>query len=76
MSQERTPLLSVRNLVVNYGAIKALQGVDLDVMRVAIRHSNYDMRLSRNTIDGYNRFAIPALVAAPAASMSPAWKRM
>ena len=31
MSQERTPLLSVRNLVVNYGAIKALQGVDLDV---------------------------------------------
>lgn len=40
-----------------------IQGVDLDVMRVAIRHSNYDMRLSRNTIDGYNRFAIPALVA-------------
>ena len=31
MSQERTPLLSVRNLVVNYGAIKALQGLDLDV---------------------------------------------
>lgn len=31
MSQERTPILSVRGLVVNYGAIKALQGVDLDV---------------------------------------------
>lgn len=28
---ENTPLLSVRGLVVNYGAIKALQGVDLDV---------------------------------------------
>ena len=33
MSQERTPLLSVRNLVVNYGAIKALQGVDLHLRR-------------------------------------------
>ncbi|EHM10238.1 ABC-type branched-chain amino acid transport system, ATPase component [Thermanaerovibrio velox DSM 12556] len=31
MSQDKSPLLSVRGLVVNYGAIKALQGVDLDV---------------------------------------------
>lgn len=40
-----------------------IQGVDLDVMRVAIRQSTYDMRISRNTIEGYNTKAIPALLA-------------
>lgn len=29
--EERKPILSVRNLIVNYGAIQALKGVDLDV---------------------------------------------
>ena len=40
-----------------------IQGVDLDVMKVAIRHSGYDMRLSKNSIEGYNRNAIPGFVA-------------
>lgn len=38
-------------------------GVDLDVMKQAIRRSNYDLRLSRNTLDGYRKKAIPMLVA-------------
>ena len=38
-------------------------GVDLDVMKSAIRRSHYDMRLSRNTLDGYRTKAIPLLVA-------------
>jgi sulfonate transport system substrate-binding protein len=39
-----------------------IQGVDLDVMKIAIRRSQYDMRLSKNTIDGYDQKTIPALV--------------
>jgi NitT/TauT family transport system substrate-binding protein/sulfonate transport system substrate-binding protein len=38
-------------------------GVDLDIMKQAIRRSNYDVRLSRNTLDGYRNKAIPLLVA-------------
>ena len=38
-------------------------GVDLDIMKQAIRRSNYDLRLSRNTLDGYAKKAIPMLVA-------------
>ncbi|HEY1328401.1 MAG TPA: ABC transporter substrate-binding protein [Casimicrobiaceae bacterium] len=38
-------------------------GVDADVMKAAIRRSHYDLRLSRNTIDGYDKKAIPMLVA-------------
>ncbi len=37
-------------------------GTDADIMKTAIRRSNYDLRLSRNTIDGYDRKAIPMLV--------------
>ena len=49
-------------------------GVDLDVMKEAIRRSNYDLRLSRNTIEGYQKKAIPLLVADKrmAASVDPA----
>jgi NitT/TauT family transport system substrate-binding protein/sulfonate transport system substrate-binding protein len=38
-------------------------GVDLDIMKQAIRRSTYDPRLSRNTLDGYRKKAIPLLVA-------------
>ncbi len=38
-------------------------GVDLEIMKQAIRHSTYDPRLSRNTLDGYRKKAIPLLVA-------------
>lgn len=40
-----------------------IQGVDLDVMKIAIRRSNYDLRVTRNTIEGYDQRTIPALVA-------------
>ena len=40
-----------------------IQGIDLDVMKISIRRSNYDMRLSKNTIDGYNNKTIPGLLA-------------
>ena len=40
-----------------------IQGVDLDVMKIAIRRSSYDLRVTRNTIEGYNNKTIPALVA-------------
>jgi NitT/TauT family transport system substrate-binding protein/sulfonate transport system substrate-binding protein len=39
-----------------------IPGVDLDVMKTAIRHSVYDLRLSKNTTDGYNTRAIPVFV--------------
>jgi hypothetical protein len=32
-------------------------------MKAAIRRSHYDLRLSRNTIEGYEKKAIPMLVA-------------
>ena len=38
-------------------------GVDLDIMKQAIRRSNYDLRLSKNTLEGYQKKAIPMLVA-------------
>jgi NitT/TauT family transport system substrate-binding protein/sulfonate transport system substrate-binding protein len=40
-----------------------IKGVDLDVMKSAIRRSIFDMRLSRNTLDGFAKTAIPLLVA-------------
>lgn len=39
-----------------------IQGVDIDVMKTAIRRSGYDLRVTRNTIEGYNTITIPALV--------------
>lgn len=33
MDENNTPILSIRNLTVNYGAIQALRGIDLDVYR-------------------------------------------
>lgn len=44
-------------------AMRWVPGLELDVVKVAIRHSLYDIRLSKNTIDGYNEKEIPALVA-------------
>jgi sulfonate transport system substrate-binding protein len=38
-------------------------GTDADIMKSAIRRSHYDLRVSRNTIEGYDRKAIPMLVA-------------
>jgi NitT/TauT family transport system substrate-binding protein/sulfonate transport system substrate-binding protein len=40
-----------------------IAGLELDIAKVAIRNSLYDLRVTRNTIDGYNKKAIPALVA-------------
>ena len=40
-----------------------IQGVDLDVMKIAIRRSGYDLRITKNTIEGYNTKTIPALLA-------------
>lgn len=40
-----------------------VSGVDLDVMKSAIRVSHYDLRLSRNTLDGYEAKTIPMLIA-------------
>jgi hypothetical protein len=39
-----------------------IQGVDLDVMKLSIRRSGYDLRVTRNTLDGYDKKTIPALV--------------
>jgi sulfonate transport system substrate-binding protein len=39
-----------------------ITGVDLDVMKIAIRRSQYDLRLSKNTVEGYDKKTIPALV--------------
>lgn len=39
-----------------------IQGVDIDVMKTAIRRSGYDLRVTKNTIEGYNTITIPALV--------------
>ena len=40
-----------------------IQGIDLDVMKISIRRSNYDLRVTKNTLDGYNNKTIPALLA-------------
>ncbi len=39
-----------------------IKGIELDVMKSAIRRSNFDLRLSKNTLDGYSQKAIPVLV--------------
>jgi NitT/TauT family transport system substrate-binding protein/sulfonate transport system substrate-binding protein len=39
-----------------------IQGVDLDVMKIAIRRSGYDLRVTKNTLEGYDKITIPALV--------------
>jgi NitT/TauT family transport system substrate-binding protein/sulfonate transport system substrate-binding protein len=39
-----------------------IQGVDLDVMKIAIRRSGYDLRVTKNTLEGYDTITIPALV--------------
>ena len=39
-----------------------IPGVDLDVMKVAIRHSHYDPRMSRYTVEMYNAKTIPLLL--------------
>ncbi len=39
-----------------------IPGVDLEVMKVAIRHSNYDPRISANTVASYNAKTIPLLL--------------
>ena len=38
-------------------------GVELDIMKSAIRRSRYDLRISRNTLEGYDNKTIPMLVA-------------
>ena len=40
-----------------------IPGVDLDVMKVAIRHSHYDPRISAYTVAMYNAKTIPLLLA-------------
>lgn len=40
-----------------------IKGIDINVMKSAIRRSNFDPRLSRNTLDGYIQKMIPELVA-------------
>ena len=40
-----------------------IPGVDLEVMKVAIRRANYDLRMTRNTLEGYRKITIPTLVA-------------
>ncbi len=40
-----------------------IQGVDIDVMKIAIRRSGYDLRVTKNTLEGYATKTIPALVA-------------
>jgi sulfonate transport system substrate-binding protein len=40
-----------------------IPGVELDVLKAAVRNSGYDMRLSQNSVTGYGTVSIPALVA-------------
>lgn len=40
-----------------------IQGVELEVMREAIRRSTYDLRVSRNALVGYGERTIPMLLA-------------
>jgi NitT/TauT family transport system substrate-binding protein/sulfonate transport system substrate-binding protein len=40
-----------------------IQGIDLDVMKIAIRRSFYDLRISKNTVAMYNAKTIPQLLA-------------
>jgi hypothetical protein len=35
----------------------------MDIMKVAIRNSLYDLRVTKNTLEGYDKTTIPALVA-------------
>lgn len=55
-------------LRLNYDAaaeinMRWITGIDMDVMKVAIRNSLYDLRITKNTLDGYDTKTIPALVA-------------
>jgi len=40
-----------------------IRGVDLEVMKTAIRRAQFDPRLSKNSMDGYNQKLIPLLVS-------------
>jgi sulfonate transport system substrate-binding protein len=40
-----------------------ITGIDMDIMKVAIRNSLYDLRVTKNTLEGYDKTTIPALVA-------------
>jgi sulfonate transport system substrate-binding protein len=40
-----------------------ITGIDMDIMKVAIRNSLYDLRVTKNTLEGYDKKTIPALVA-------------
>ena len=40
-----------------------VEGIDLDVMKVAVRRSFYDLRISKNDFVGYKEKTIPQLVA-------------
>jgi len=40
-----------------------IPGVDLDIMKVAVRRAGYDLRITRQTLVGYKTKTIPMLVA-------------
>ena len=40
-----------------------ITGIEMDIMKVAIRNSLYDLRVTKNTLEGYDKKTIPALVA-------------
>lgn len=40
-----------------------IKGVDLDVMKTAVRRAKYDLRMTANTLKGYKEKMIPTLVA-------------
>jgi NitT/TauT family transport system substrate-binding protein/sulfonate transport system substrate-binding protein len=41
-----------------------ISGIELPVMKEAIREAGYDLRISKNTVEQYKRKTIPSLVAA------------
>jgi sulfonate transport system substrate-binding protein len=42
--------------------LRWIPGVDLDIMKVAIRRSTYDLRMSKRTVEGFNTKTIPSLL--------------
>ena len=40
-----------------------ITGIEMEIMKVAIRNSLYDLRVTKNTLEGYDKKTIPALVA-------------
>jgi NitT/TauT family transport system substrate-binding protein/sulfonate transport system substrate-binding protein len=44
-------------------ATRWIPGVELDVMKEAIRQAGYDHRISKHTVDGYVKTTIPTLIA-------------